>query len=301
MTSCVVMAPGPISAAAGVISGRSGARAGHIGAEQLHLLAVQPVARQLREHVGVDIGVERLAELGEVDLVGEGVEVDEIERVAQRRAPHRRPDLGAHIRLAVAIDVDIDRRRARLGVGSDDLAFDGRNIGPGRIGLLSRVAVFLRRRPSGRSSRQRADFLEASGLAFEIGQHLWCPHLLDHLVRIERLRQPPPSIPRSASAGSCSQQGSPAASSVATSGRCAGFRHRRSSRSKPFRQTRQAESEPARAASGGCAQLVSAKVSSLAALSPLISTQSISCFSSAGPLPVLIQASACSTAICACA
>lgn len=47
------------------------------------------------------------------------------------------------------------------------------------------------------------------------------------------------------------------------------------------------------------AQFFSAKVSSLAAFSPLMSTQSISCFSFSGDFLFLMKSLACSTAICA--
>ena len=54
------------------------------------------------------------------------------------------------------------------------------------------------------------------------------------------------------------------------------------------------------AASRRLVYFLSAKVSSLPALAPVIRTQSINCFSCAGAFLVLIKASACSTATCAC-
>src|SRR5690606_30964816 len=63
-----------------------------IGARRRHRLAGQPLARQFFQKGGVYMGVERLAELCPFDLVLEGVEIDEVEAVAQRRAADGRAD-----------------------------------------------------------------------------------------------------------------------------------------------------------------------------------------------------------------
>ena len=72
----------------------------------------------------VDIGVERLAVPGEVNLVGEIVERYEVERVPDRGAAHRGTDLHDRVGLAFTGRVDADRRGAGFRVRLDDDPLD---------------------------------------------------------------------------------------------------------------------------------------------------------------------------------
>ena len=132
-----------------------------------------------------DMLIERLAELRVVDLVLEVVERDEVERVAQRRAAHRRTDLDDRGDFAVACRIDADRRRARCRIRGDDASLDlhrrrsRARCPPSRD---SRICGRPRRDSSARAPRPPAD---GPALAVEIGNDLRVPDRVDHRVGIE--------------------------------------------------------------------------------------------------------------------
>lgn len=75
-------------------------------------MANERFPRQLLKRLVIDMGVERLAELREINLIGEIVERHEIERVPDRSATNCRTDLDDRVGLSLTGNVDIDRRRA---------------------------------------------------------------------------------------------------------------------------------------------------------------------------------------------
>ena len=285
------MASARSSTSTGVTSGRSWPPVERIGAEHLGACGPPSASRGSLDSTRlVDIGVERLAELGEVDLVGEVVELDEIEAVAQRRAAHRRTDLHARVGLAVAVDVDIDRRRARLRVGGDDLALElaprrSRANSPASFGLpyLAPAAVGIglsparapRRtaRPSARDRERPSPPRSPSTILSGSKAGALPPRPPIGVGRIlQAVRLMPTRTARIGQVDCCSAW-RPVDSAWQSASNGNGGEGR------PWVRPLAIHVTPA--------QLVSAKVSSLAALSPLISTQSISCFSFCGRLLVL--------------
>ena len=88
----------------------------------------------------VDVEIERLAIAGEIDLVREVVKGDEVERVTDSGAAHRRADLYDCVRLALAGRVDAYGRGARFRIRFDDDAFELHQKRPGRVPRLRPIA-----------------------------------------------------------------------------------------------------------------------------------------------------------------
>src|SRR5258708_12839376 len=66
------------------------------------------------------ITVECGAEPRVLDLIAKVGERDEVERITQGRADHRRADVDHDVRLAVAIGTDADPALARIGIARHD-------------------------------------------------------------------------------------------------------------------------------------------------------------------------------------
>jgi hypothetical protein len=148
------------------------------------VLPTQAVARQRCQQAGIDLLVERLAELRPFDLVLEFVEIDEFQRVAQRSTAHGGADLHLGVSLAVAIGIDVDRGRARAGIGRNHLAGQLDGIGPWRAGLLARVAI-LGACLVGARRGERHDVFQVTGALLQIGYRLRLPDGLDLCSRVE--------------------------------------------------------------------------------------------------------------------
>ena len=156
---------------AGVTSGRSGRwPAADRRRAALTVLPSRPSRGSFDSTVRVDIGVERLAELREVDLVGEFVEIDEVEAVAQRRAAHGRADLHARVGLAVAIDIDVDGRRRATWCSAATIVPSTRGgIGPGRTAPACSGLPYFAAGGLGVGLGERRDLREGAGLGLQIG------------------------------------------------------------------------------------------------------------------------------------
>ena len=237
----------------------------------------------------VGLVVQRPRQLGEGDLVAEGGEVDERLHVAQRRAR------GSPARAAPS-HPPCRRRRCRYprsppGCRSSPRPpsrrpSPGSSTAPPRSSPGSRAPA-----PAASSPPAIAGFSVARSVAASFMCGSTCA------VHISATPAPPPWLAAACLRGELGR--------VGVLDELAARRRRRcEERGEKERRTHGLVSGGAGGSSDGPrppeAQLVSAKVSSLPALSALISSQSISCFSSWPVEPVLRNLSACSTASCAC-
>ena len=212
--------------------------------------------------------------------------------VAQGGAADHRPDLHRRIGLAVAVDVDVHRRR--------------------RVSVLAATTL-----PSPRTAKFQARACSSAAIAVRRAgcvepardRRLQLPRGRCRLARcaapLARTKVSATSAPRHLRAAAALARQRPpdrgSSDDLAARRRRRCQEHgeeKRGAHPSEFPESR-AEA-PVRPRHARAAQLVSAKVSSLPALSALISTQSINCFSSSPVEPVLRYLSACSTAICAC-